>query len=76
MILEIDEGSSLKSYFNEFDSIVIDLSNLNVSLDDADLSINFLCSLRKDFMRFRETVLYGKDVITLEEERALCCKGS
>ena len=48
-------------------NIVMDLSNLDVSLDDEDISIKLLYFLPKDYKHFRETVLYGKDVITLEE---------
>ena len=65
--LRLGEGSFLKSHFDEFDSIVMNLSNLNVTFDDEDLAIKLLCSLPKDYQHFRETILYGKDVITLEE---------
>ena len=48
-------------------NIVMDLSNLDVSLDDEDISIKLLYFLPKDYKHFRETVLYGKDVIVVEE---------
>ena len=65
--VRLKEVRSLKSHFGEFDYIVMDLRNHDVSLDDEDLAIKFLCSLPKDFKHFRETVLYGKDVIVVEE---------
>ena len=45
--LHLEEGSSLKSHIDEFDSIVMDLSNLDVNLDDEDLAIKLLCALPK-----------------------------
>ena len=45
--IHVEEGSSLKSHIEEFDSIVMDLSNLDVNLDDEDLAIKLLCALPK-----------------------------
>lgn len=65
--LRFVEGSSLKSHLDEFDSIVMDLSNLDVTFVDEDLATKLLCSFPKDYKHFKETVFYGKDVITLKE---------
>ena len=65
--LHLEEGSSLKSHIDEFDSIVMDLCILVVNLDNEDLAIKLLCSLPKEYKHFRETFLYKKDVLTLED---------
>ena len=42
--LRLEEGSlDDEDLAIKFDSIVMDLSNLDVSLDDEDLAIKFLC---------------------------------
>ena len=74
--LHLEEGSSLKSHIDEFDSIVMEMYNLDVNLDDEDLTIKLLCSLPKEYKNLRETILYGKDVLTLEDVKGLYYKGS
>ena len=51
--LRLEEASSIKSHLDEFESIIMDLSNLDVSLDDDHLAIKFLCSLPKDYKHFK-----------------------
>ena len=65
--LHIEEGGSLKTHIDEFNSIVMGLSNLDVNLDDEDFAIKLLCSLLKEYKHFRETIVYRKDVLTLED---------
>lgn len=68
--LKLEEGKSLKSHLGEFDSIVMDLHNIDVKLDDEELVIRLLCSLPPDYKHFRETVLYGRDELSLEDVRS------
>ena len=51
----------------------MDLSNLDVSMYDEDHTIKY-CSLSNDFKYFRETVLYGKEVIILEKFKSILLK--
>ena len=40
---------------------------MGVEIDDEQLAIKLLCSLPPDYVHFRETILYSKDEISLEE---------
>lgn len=55
--LKLSESQSLKIYLYEFDSILMDLHNIDIKLDDEDLPIMSLCSLPISFKHFREIVL-------------------
>ena len=59
--LRLLEGKLIKLHLDEFYSIVLDLQNIDVSLDDEDLAILLLCSLTPSFKHFRETFVYGRD---------------
>ena len=63
------EGKLIKLHLDEFYSIVLDLQNIDVSLDDEDLAILLLCSLTPSFKHFRETLLYGRDTLCSEDIR-------
>ena len=43
-VLRLEEGKPLKPHLDEFYSIVMDLQNIDVELDDEDLAIYLLCS--------------------------------
>ena len=48
--LRLQEGKPMKPHLDELYSIVLDLQNIEVSLDDEDLTILLLCSLRTLFL--------------------------
>ena len=64
---KLKSGESLKRHLDEFDSLVMDLKNVDVEIGDEQLAIKLLCSLPPEYVHFRETVLYGKDEISMEE---------
>ena len=43
--LRLQEGKPMKAHLDEFYSIVLDLQNIDISLDDEDLAILLLCSI-------------------------------
>ena len=61
------EGTSLSFHIDEFESIIMDLQNLNVIIDDEDKALLLLCSLPHSYRHFKETMLYGKDTISLKD---------
>ena len=64
--LRLQEGKPMKPHFDEFYSIILDLQNIDVSLDDEDLVILLSCSLPPSFKHFRESLLYGRDTLCSE----------
>ena len=67
--LRLQEGKPVKPHLDKFYSIVLDLQNIDVSLDDEDLAILLLCSLPPSYKHFRETLLYGRDTLCSEDVR-------
>ena len=70
IILRMNEGASIKVHIEEFNSIVTDLENVDVKIDDEDQALQLLCSLPPLYMHFCETWLYGREFITLKDEKA------
>jgi hypothetical protein len=52
-------GTSMQSHLNEFNSIIVDLENLDVKINDEDKSILSVVSLLPYFKHFKEIMLYG-----------------
>lgn len=55
------KGTSIKSHLNKFNSILLDLENIDVKIEDEDQALLLLCSLPPSFKHFRKTLLYGRD---------------
>lgn len=52
------EGSSLTTYTDNFNKIILDLEDINVKLEDEDKAIILLSSLLPFYEHFLETLLY------------------
>ncbi|KAL5799002.1 hypothetical protein ACOSQ2_003822 [Xanthoceras sorbifolium] len=63
----MSEGTSLGSHIDEFEYLIMDLQNLDVNIEDEDQALLLLCSLPSSYRHFRETMLYGKDTISLKD---------
>ncbi|XP_022872967.1 uncharacterized protein LOC111391918 [Olea europaea var. sylvestris] len=61
------EGGSLQYHLTMFKEIVADLEILEVKYDEEDLVLIPLCSLPSSFSSFRDTILYSRDTLTIEE---------
>ncbi|KAK9067917.1 hypothetical protein SSX86_012028 [Deinandra increscens subsp. villosa] len=60
-------GKSLEDHIDEFNRIVIDLENVDVTLDDEDKAILFLSSLPGIYEHFIDTLMFGRDSLSMEE---------
>ncbi|GKA32117.1 hypothetical protein Tco_0718484 [Tanacetum coccineum] len=64
------EGSSLKEYIDALNSILMDLKNVEVKIEDKDAALILLVSLPPSFESFVSSFVIGKDIITLEDVRS------
>jgi hypothetical protein len=65
--LRMTEGTSIKSHISEFSSIIVDLQNLEVIIEDEDQALILLCSLPPSYKHLREIILYGRETISIED---------
>lgn len=61
--IRMQEGTSIQSHLDEFNSILIDLENLEVKLEDEDKAVLLVVSLPKSYKHFKEIMLYGNHEI-------------
>ncbi|GJX05027.1 retrovirus-related pol polyprotein from transposon TNT 1-94 [Tanacetum coccineum] len=64
------EGSSLKEHLDALNSILMDLKNVEVKIEDEDATLVLLVSLPPSFESFVSLFVVGKDTITLEDVRS------
>ena len=65
--LRMTEGTSIKTHISEFSSIIVDLQNLEVKIEDEDQALILLCSLPQSYKHLREIILYGRETISIED---------
>ena len=58
VILHMAEGTSIKSYLDEFSSIIMDLCSIDVKIEEDDETFLLLCSLPPSYKSFCE-ILFG-----------------
>ena len=61
------EGTSLKEHLTTFKEIVADLETLEVRFEEEDVGLMLLCLLPNSYANFRDTILYSRDTLTLNE---------
>ncbi|KAF3623627.1 hypothetical protein FXO38_30648 [Capsicum annuum] len=69
--IRMDENTSLLSHLDAFDSILMDLSNIDVKVEEEDHAILLICSLPHSFKNFRDTILYGKENISYRKIKSM-----
>ena len=66
-ILNMVEGTSLKSHIDEFNSILIDLENLDIKYEEEDKALMLLRFVPPSFRNIRETLIHSRKTLTVEE---------
>lgn len=63
----MDETKELRRHLDDFNKIILDLNILGVKFDEEEQAIILLSSLPKPYEHFVDTILYGKDILTMSE---------
>ncbi|GJU68078.1 retrovirus-related pol polyprotein from transposon TNT 1-94 [Tanacetum coccineum] len=63
-------GQKFFKLIDEFNNIVLDLANIEVKFEDEDLALLLLTSLPTSYEHFVDTLLYGREALTLEDVMA------
>ncbi|WVZ96478.1 hypothetical protein U9M48_042111, partial [Paspalum notatum var. saurae] len=64
---KLQKGGSVPNHLTVFKEIVSDLQAMEVKYEDEDLDLILLCSLPSSFANFRDTILYSRDTLTLDD---------
>jgi hypothetical protein len=64
---KLKEGGSVSTHLSVFKEIVTDLQSMQVQYEDEDLGLILLCSLPSSFANFRDTILYSRDTLMVNE---------
>ncbi|KAH9702699.1 hypothetical protein KPL70_010850 [Citrus sinensis] len=65
--LQMEEASSLATHIDNFNRIILDLEDINMSLEDEDKAIILLSSLPPSYEHFVDTLLYGRQSISMAD---------
>lgn len=57
----------MESQLDVFNKLILDLENIDVTIDDEDQALLLLCALPKSFSHFKETLLNGRESLSLVE---------
>ena len=60
----------MKDHLDEFNKLILVLENVNVNLEDKDKALFLLSSLPDSYEHFVDTLLYGRQILTLKYVRS------
>nr|GEY20607.1 retrotransposon protein, putative, Ty1-copia subclass [Tanacetum cinerariifolium] len=63
-------GRKIFEHIDEFNKMVLDLANVEVKFKDKDLALLLITSLPASYEHFMDTLLYGREDLTLEDVMA------
>ncbi|KAG8479124.1 hypothetical protein CXB51_029837 [Gossypium anomalum] len=63
----MNEGELLRDHISQFITLLNDLKNVEVHIDDEDQAMLLLCSLPPSYKSFRETLIYSRDKLSFED---------
>ncbi|MFQ6666878.1 hypothetical protein Gotur_033080, partial [Gossypium turneri] len=62
----INEGELLRDHISQFITLLNDLKNVEVHIDDEDQAMLLLCSLPPSYKSFREALIYARDKLSFK----------
>ncbi|GKD43085.1 retrovirus-related pol polyprotein from transposon TNT 1-94, partial [Tanacetum coccineum] len=60
-------GTKLGDHIDEFNKLILDLTNIDIEIEDEDQALMLLMSLPSSYENFVETLLYGRESLTMED---------
>ncbi|MFQ6669434.1 hypothetical protein Gotur_034680 [Gossypium turneri] len=63
----MNKGEFLRDHISQFITLLNDLKNVEVHIDDEDQAMLLLCSLPPSYKSFRETLIYDRDKLSFED---------
>nr|XP_027060706.1 disease resistance protein RGA2-like [Coffea arabica] len=67
--LRMQEGTPLQEHLDQLNTILLELRNIDVKIEDEDTALILLVSLSLSYENFVQSFIGGKDTVTLEEVR-------
>ena len=68
--LRMQSGTPLRDHLDKLNTILLDLRNLDVKIEDEDAALILLVSLPASYENFVESFVVGKETVTLEEVKS------
>ena len=66
----MQENKSIDKQLDILNKLIVDLENIDVTIDHEDQALLLLSSLPKSYVTFKDTLLYGRESLTLDEVQA------
>ncbi|KAG8498600.1 hypothetical protein CXB51_004852 [Gossypium anomalum] len=63
----LEEGASVHEHLTVFKEVLSNLEAMEVQYDKEDLGLILLCSLPPSYLTFRDTILYSRESLTVDE---------
>ncbi|GKE58155.1 hypothetical protein Tco_1497340, partial [Tanacetum coccineum] len=63
----ISPGTKLGDHIDEFNKFILDLANIDIEIEDEDQVLMLLTSLPLFYENFVETLLHGRESLTMED---------
>ena len=74
--LHVKEGTSLKDHLDELNSILMELRDIDVKIEDEDASMILLASLPPLYESFVNSLSVGKECVTMKEVKSSLSQGN
>ncbi|XP_073136937.1 uncharacterized protein [Henckelia pumila] len=68
--IHMEDVKDLRKHVDDFNKIILELKNIEIKIEEEDQVILLLSSLPKPYEHFVDTMLYGKQTLTMDEVKS------